>query len=78
MVETTKTVENKKWRRKLIPLVYVAPACLFMLCFIGVPVVFSVVMSLFYIPALGTDWSFIGLQNFSYVLQEQDMMNKSR
>ena len=73
MVETT-TKGNNSWRRKLIPLIYVAPACLFMLCFIGIPVVFSVVMGFFYIPALGTDWSFIGFQNFSYVLQEQDML----
>ncbi|MBQ9481618.1 MAG: sugar ABC transporter permease [Clostridia bacterium] len=58
----------------IVPLIYVAPACLFMIVFIIVPIVYSIVMSFYYIPGLGTEWKFVSFANFRYILKEKDMI----
>lgn len=65
---------NKKLKSGWTPVLYILPAGLFLTVFIIIPVIFSVVMSLYRIPALGADWEFIGFGNFADVIKEKDIL----
>jgi alpha-glucoside transport system permease protein len=63
-----------KWTNRLQPYVFVGPAVFFLIWFLALPVVRTVILSLY--DANGT--KFIGLQNYSGVFSERDMIEAWR
>jgi len=56
--------------RILKPLLFAAPALVSYLLLWGIPIVISIVMCFFKVSGFGLDWSFVGLDNFRYILRD--------
>lgn len=60
-----------RWSR-VSSYIYILPATLFMLIFVGIPILMSVYMSFFQIESVNSQWIFSGLKNFLDVFKRND------
>ena len=58
--------------RRVAPYIYILPATLFMVIFVGIPILMSVYMSFYKIESVNAKWVFVGLKNFVDVFGRND------